>query len=257
MTLIELLVVFAIIAVLLALLLPAISAIRSAAARAQSQNNLRQIALALHSYAATNGDRLPTVDGASPVLHALLPFVEQSVLLDIQSKGATVPIPLYLSPADPTAQQAAANRVVVTSYAPNAAVFKRNPSLRTTFQDGTSNTVVLGEHYGFSCGGTSFLPFVPQISLGLRRASFADIGDIVPVTRGVPPVTNPSFGQVTFQAAPSPEDCQPILPQTPHREGMLVALGDGSVRIISPAVTPTTFWAAVTPAAGDTLGSDW
>jgi prepilin-type N-terminal cleavage/methylation domain-containing protein len=139
-TLIELLVVIAIIAILIGLLLPAVQRVREAAARAQCQNNLKQIALAVHSYhdnykkvpsigawnaqfrgnsfpALQCGGGLKSADGVqgSWLVH-LLPYLEQGNLykkfqaaasLNSGSDGfsaydalTTTAVPMFLCPSD-------------------------------------------------------------------------------------------------------------------------------------------------------------
>src|SRR6516225_2196559 len=89
-TLIELLVVIAIIAILIALLVPAVQKVRQAANRTQSQNNLKQIVLASHSYNDAY-KYLPPPYGTTPpniglaagsaqgnAFFFILPFLEQT-----------------------------------------------------------------------------------------------------------------------------------------------------------------------------------
>jgi prepilin-type N-terminal cleavage/methylation domain-containing protein len=267
-TLVELLIVIGIIGALLALLLAGVMRAREAALRCESTNNLRQIVLAVHHFADARQGRLPNVGDGPPVIIPpqgmalgprmpslfvkILPYLEQGQAL--RSKRPFPPVKPFISPADPTAAEYAAQGEGVTSYAANAFVFTNNPRMPAAFADGTSNTIAFAEHYA-KCGIATY--YYWQHTFTSDRPTFADWGDVVPVTQGNPPVSRPSDPGMTFQVAPPVKECYSRVPQTPHPGGMLVARADGSVRQIAPGISPTTFWGAVTPRGGEVLGHDW
>lgn len=111
-TLFQLLVVLAILLILLGLLLPAVQKVREAAARAQSQNNLKQLGLAIHNWAASNngklwvGDVAPK-DGKGSFFIQILPFIEGDTIYNNIGPNFTYPpMKVYQSSQDPLADPA-------------------------------------------------------------------------------------------------------------------------------------------------------
>lgn len=117
-TLVELLTVIAVIGVLVALLLPAVQSAREAARRLQCQNNLKQIALAMHNYQNTVGV-FPSgfcwngvqgdAGGNWSAQARVLPYLEQGGLfgtIDFKrpydgTSAASTRVGAYLCPSEP------------------------------------------------------------------------------------------------------------------------------------------------------------
>jgi prepilin-type N-terminal cleavage/methylation domain-containing protein len=186
---------------------------------------------------------------------------------------ATTVIP----PPRPPFQGVFTGRYACTSYAANGLVFRDNSArMPATFVDGTSNTILFGEHYqtcadatnlwgyggyGISNASFGYLPlpggfstrkFAPDVPLRVNGSGQV-LGKVGLDSPGPGTVTKP----VPFQLMPRLADCDPSIAQALHPGGMVAALGDGSVRTVSGSITQWTFWAACTPGGGETLPDDW
>jgi hypothetical protein len=173
--------------------------------------------------------------------------------------------PLYISPIDPTRAFESVSEVqcLPSSYACNAQVFTPSARFNSKIADGLSNTILFAEHYWY-CSTWKYrylenIVETNQFNHG-RRATFADadLNDVVPVTAGLPPTTIGSTPDLSFQVAPRfglfyKGECNPRIAQTPHRSGMLVAIGDGSVRSLPAKTAAPVYWALVTPDRGEVI----
>lgn len=275
-SLLELLIVVAIMAIMLALLLPAVQKVRMAAARVEEFNKLRQYGIATHSYAAAAGGHLPCPPSTyDSVFEALLPYLEGGSGANQVGRR----IKYFESQRDPSIEPdmrppgAPPSRVNEgnTSYAINALTVGPGSHFDRSFPDGTSSTLLFSQHYA-NCRTAAFswslasagcvdstnrdIPCAPPI--GIRKAMYADAmqGDLFPALSGGPRVLVGAIETRTFQVTPPLSECDHRVPQALFQSGLLVCCVDGSVRSISPSVGERVFWGAVSPAGGEVQG-DW
>ncbi len=195
------------------------------------------------------------------------------------------PVKTFLCPSDPSVGPDGVVTINgypfgASCYAPNAMVIgdrvaitpQGKARIDTDIPDGTSNTILHAEKYArctnttmapkFQDGGTAWAysgaPFAFQPPpMSPPRAGFVPAFAIRTfAANGAPDATGE--GSI-FQVKPTPflGNCDPTRAATAHAGGILVGLADGSVRTLAPTMSGKTWWAAVTPAGGEVLGSDW
>jgi prepilin-type N-terminal cleavage/methylation domain-containing protein len=187
-------------------------------------------------------------------------------------RGASIPYnnqcPVYYASNDPNNYPG----TTYSSFLQNLQVFNKNVTY-STISDGTSNTVFFAEGYAY-CYTQTLGGYVYRegywASYGGDPSQYVPINgntgqsfNIVNGTYQVLVYTNnyTSYSYVTpnypFQVRPPTSNCDANVPQGLSSGGLQVLLGDGSVRLLDPSMTKATWNAALTPAGGETLGSDW
>lgn len=177
--------------VLIALLLPAVQAARTAARQTQSSNNLKQIGLAMYMFADQNGSTLPpdfTTNDEGVPLHSwrtlILPYLELgNVNVDyerpwddpVNAALSRTPMPVYSSPLDDGNLDAK-----MTSYVavvdPEFIFSGGNGISFKDVEDGISNTILLVEMNGTqlpwaSPGDATWEEFLAAYNAGTLSAS--------------------------------------------------------------------------------------
>jgi prepilin-type N-terminal cleavage/methylation domain-containing protein len=176
-------------------------------------------------------------------------------------------VPTYLCPSDPTPGKGRGAKDGIggptgwatSNYAANYFVFG-SPDIPDVqgangvrnITDGLSNTVFFTERYrNCSNDGTNVYTSLWADASSYWRPVFC-INNLsrTPSGTGFPPCA-------VFQVRPRwMNNCDPSRAQSPH-EGIMVCLGDGSVRLVNGSISAATWASACDPRDGQVLGSDW
>ncbi|HEY7427397.1 MAG TPA: DUF1559 domain-containing protein [Gemmataceae bacterium] len=211
-------------------LIEAVQRAREAAARTQSQNNLKQIGLAMHNYEATNGLFPPqaTYDkNGKPLLSwrvLILPYLEQN---DLYKQ-------FHLDESWDSEHNKKLLAKMPKTYA--------SPQDETTIADHTT-------HYqGFFGKGTIF-----EGKKGIR------IADITDGTSNTLMIVEASKAVPWSKPEDIPYDAAKPLPKLgmPGASSFLAGMCDGSIRLIYHDITEKTLRNAITRNDGNPLGPDF
>ena len=213
-------------------------------------------------------DRSPTI------LFFLLPYIEQNPLYTEAINGTIshftlsgTQISLFNCPSDPNPWYSTGYLrsntdplYAISNYVANYLVFGNPPvgspigaaRIPTSFPDGTSNTIILSEKTGW-CGAsttTAYSPLWLDVYGPAENVYFTPSFCDTAGTNGYTPCA-------MFTVQPKWFNCNPAVASSNHTGGIPVAMGDGSCRIVSTAISLTTWQDACDPRDGNPPGSDW
>ena len=276
---VEVLVVIGVMGVLVALTMAAVQQARAAATRVACENNLKQIALALHAYHDAN-HTLPQPPSTPPRLSTLswmgfiLPHVEQDALWSATEQafradgigfhdpphvGYRTVVKLYVCPADGRLRSPLTDRFGVTaaygSYVGIAGstttngVLGPDPGIRLTdVTDGTSQTVMVGERPppDSLLAGRWYTGSVHS-SWGMNHGPDAAMFVLFPALVTDPPCIGPVY---SFAYGRLDNSCDRYHLWSLHPNGANFAFADGSVRFLNYSA------ASVLPALATRAGGE-
>jgi type II secretory pathway pseudopilin PulG len=329
-------VVIAIIGILIGLLLPAVQKVREAANRMKCANNLKQIGLAVHNFASTNGT-LPyswypigqfngwTMAGGS-VFYVLLPYLEQDNLYRGASgltpqqnfaNAASTVVKGFVCPSDASTANVGAmwnapawptfvwmngagtppprtvpdpnngnpTQFAGSSYVYSQQAFGYGMTIGGSFQDGTSNTILVSERiqdcfsttltaagahyyttwadpwtaYWFAGGtlggvGSGFFPNAAGVYRSNPQPAAAPLPTNATTTGYLRTSPTTFVGSAYFwaiQTGASSSTCLRTNFSAGHPAGVQTLFGDGSVRNMPAGTDPAIMYFASTPSNGD------